>query len=253
MGMPGYPTRGLAAAGAVLVDNLDSGPDDPIPLVLDQASSGVPGTAERGDRFGASVHLVADPAGGRPTLLVGTPGEDVGKAADAGSVTIARISADLELSGAARTVDQNSAGMAGSVEAGDQLGAAVSSVQYGSSVAHLVGAPGEDVGSARDAGMVQTIGNGKGWTQSSSGVPGTAESGDRMGASLAGSPATGATRALIGVPGEDSSTGAVLVGLPIGGELGHLSEGHHGRRPVRVRRRALINRASEQPGAQRRW
>ena len=77
--------------------------------------------------------------------------------------------------------------------------------------------PVKDVGRARDAGMVQTIGNGKGWTQSSSGVPGTAESGDRMGASLAGSPATGATKPLIGIPGEDSSTGAVLVGLPIGG------------------------------------
>jgi len=65
--------------------------------------------------------------------------------------------------------------------------------------------------------MVQTIGNGKGLTQRSSGAPGTAESGDRMGTSLAGSPATGATKPLIGIPGEDSSTGAVLVGLPIGG------------------------------------
>ena len=107
--------------------------------------------------------------------------------------------------------------MAGTVEAGDQLGAAVSSVRDGSSVAYLVGAPGEDVGRARDAGMVQTIGTGKGWTQSSKGVPGTAETGDRLGASLAGSPATGATRSLVGIPGEDSSTGAVLVGLPIGG------------------------------------
>ncbi|HEY5786370.1 MAG TPA: hypothetical protein VIT65_16505, partial [Microlunatus sp.] len=119
--------------------------------------------------------------------------------------------------GTVRTLDQNSAGMAGSVEAGDQLGASVSSVQYGSSVAHLVGAPGEDVGRVRDAGMVQTIGNGKGWTQSTSRIPGNAESGDRLGASLAGSPSTGATKPLVGIPGEDSSTGAVLVGLPIGG------------------------------------
>ena len=48
-------------------------------------------------------------------------------------------------------------------------------------------------------------------------MPGNAESGDRMGASLAGSPSTGANKPLIGIPGEDSSTGAVLVGLPIGG------------------------------------
>jgi len=65
--------------------------------------------------------------------------------------------------------------------------------------------------------MVQTIGNGKGWTQRSAGVPGKAERGDRMGAALGGSPATGASKPLIGLPGEDSSTGAVLVGLPIGG------------------------------------
>ena len=38
-----------------------------------------------------------------------------------------------------------------------------------------------------------------------------------------GSPATGASRTLIGIPGEDSSTGAVLVGLPIGGgSVGYL-------------------------------
>lgn len=223
MGMPGYPTRGQAGAGAVLVDLVDGGPDRPMTLVLSQAGAAVPGSPEKGDRFGASVHVVPDPAGQRPTVLVGTPGEDVGRAADAGSVTVARISPDLEISGAVRTVDQNSAGMAGSVEAGDQLGAAVSSVRYGSSTAYLVGAPGEDVGTVRDAGMVQTIGTGKGWTQASKGVPGTVEPADRLGASLGGSPATGATRSLVGIPGEDASTGAVLVGLPGGGgSVGYL-------------------------------
>ncbi|HEY5787118.1 MAG TPA: hypothetical protein VIT65_20320, partial [Microlunatus sp.] len=169
MGMPGFPTQDKAGAGAVLVDDVDGGPDRPLPLVLSQASAGVPGTAEAGDRFGTSVHLVPARGGGAPTLLVGTPGEDVGSKKDAGSVTVARISlTGRKTEGTVRTLDQNSAGMAGSVEAGDQLGASVSSVQYGSSVAHLVGAPGEDVGRVRDAGMVQTIGNGKGWTQGTS-------------------------------------------------------------------------------------
>ncbi len=224
MGMPGYSTQDRAGSGAVLVDNVDTDPDGPIALVLSQASAGVPGTAEKGDRFGTSVHLVPARGGGAPTLLVGTPGEDVGSKKDAGSVTVARVSlTSRKTEGTVRTLDQNSAGMAGSAEAGDQLGAAVSSVQYGSSVSYLVGAPGEDVGKARDAGMVQTIGNGKGWTQSSSGVPGTAESGDRMGASLGGSPSTGAKKPIIGIPGEDSSTGAALVGLPInGGSVSYL-------------------------------
>ena len=139
-------------------------------------------------------------------------------------MTLARISLSTGRTvGTVRTLDHNSSGMAGTAEAGDQLGTAVSSTRYGSSVAYLVGAPGEDVGRARDAGMVQTIGNGKSWTQNSTGIPGTAESGDRFGASVAGSPSTGATRPLIGIPGEDSSSGAVLVGLPIGGgSVGYL-------------------------------
>lgn len=219
MGMPGFPTRGLAGAGAVLVDALDtSDPDRSLPMVLTQATSGVPGTPEKGDRFGASVHLVPSAGGGSPTLLVGAPGEDLGRTSDAGAVTIAKISTSSgEISGAVRAVDQGSTGMAGSVEAGDQFGAAVSSTRYGSGVAYLVGVPGEDVGSKRDAGMVQTVGNGKGWTQRTAGVPGTAERDDRMGASLGGSPAAGAKKPVIGVPGEDSATGAVLVGLPVSG------------------------------------
>lgn len=218
MGMPGDTVHGKAGAGSVLVDYVRPGPDDPGALVLSQDSPGVPGAAERSDRFATSVHLVPDPAGGRPTLLVGTPGEDVGTTADAGSVTIARISrSTLEPTGTVRTVDQNSSGMAGSVERGDGFGAAVSSMRYGSGTAYLVGVPGEDVGSRRDAGMVQTIGNGRGWTQRTAGVPGTAETGDRMGASLGGAPETGARKPLVGVPGEDSGTGAALVGLPVNG------------------------------------
>lgn len=217
IGVPGQTVTGAVAAGSVIIDQFTD-PDGFLPREISQASSGVPGTAEPGDRFGTSVHLVAAPGSGNPTLLVGAPNEDVGRTEDAGSVTVARISLGSGRTvGTVRTVDQNSAGMAGTVEAGDQLGAAVSSVRYGSSLAPLVGAPGEDVGRVRNAGMVQTIGNGKGWTQESSGVPGSAENGDRLGASLAGSPSTGATKPLIGIPGEDSSTGAVLVGLPIGG------------------------------------
>lgn len=219
MGMPGFPVGGsvggAVGAGAVLVDRVHTDPDAPLPLVLSQSSRGVPGTEEKNDHFGASVHLVPDTAGRAPTLLVGTPGEDLGRITDAGSVTIAKVAYDdLETTGTIRTVDQNSAGMAGTAERGDQLGAAVSSIQVRSKISYLVGAPGEDVGSAKDAGMVQTVGTGKGWTQSTAGVPGVAETGDRLGASLGGSPATGATRPLIGIPGEDSAAGAVLVGLP---------------------------------------
>ena len=218
MGMPGFPDQGAERSGAVLVDLVKTSPDAPLPLLLTQTTRGVPGTAEQGDRFGTAVHLVAGRAGGAPTLLVGTPGEDVGAKADAGAVTIARISPKtLEPTGTVRTVNQDSTGMAGTAESGDRFGAAVSSMRVGGTTRFLVGAPGEDVGRVKDAGMVQTIGTGKGWTQNSKGVPGHAETGDRMGASLGGSVDTGATRPLIGVPGEDENTGGVLIGLPVDG------------------------------------
>lgn len=214
-GAPGHTAGAVAGAGAVLVAPADPGPDDFLPQELSQATRGVPGEPEKGDRFGAAVHLVADP-GQPPTLLVGAPGEDLGRTVDAGAVTIAELSPDSgESVGTVRAVDQDSARMAGTAEAGDVFGSTVSSMQYAARQVLLVGSPGEDVGRARDAGMVQTIGNGAGWTQNTRGVPGNAETGDRMGASLGGSPPSGALRPLIGVPGENDSVGAVIVGLPV--------------------------------------
>ncbi|MFT4165558.1 MAG: hypothetical protein QM650_09985 [Microlunatus sp.] len=217
MGMPGFPDQGKANAGAVLVEQAKPDPDAG-DLFLDQTTRGVPGTSEKGDRFGASVHLVAGPTGSAPTLLVGTPGEDVGRKTDAGAVTVLRISPKTyEPIGTVRTVNQDSAGMAGTAERGDQFGTSVSSIRAGGKTRFLVGVPGEDVGRAKNAGMVQAIGTGKGWTQNSKRIPGHAETGDRMGASLGGSVDTGATRPLIGVPGENSNTGGVLIGLPVDG------------------------------------
>lgn len=215
-GAPGQTASGVTGAGTVLVAPEDPGPDDFMPVELSQARPRVPGAAEKGDQFGAAVHLEAA-LGGEPHLLVGAPGEDLGRTVDAGAVTIAQLSDDTGLPvGAIRAVDQNSPKMAGTAEKGDAFGSSVSTIQYGNddTSLSLVGTPGEDVGSARDAGMVQTVGNGVGWTQNTKGVPGHSESGDRMGASLGGAIDTGADRPLIGVPGENASTGAVIVGLP---------------------------------------
>jgi hypothetical protein len=53
----------------------------------------VPGTAERGDRFGSSLTtgraFLCQKGGG---LAVGSPGEDVGRVRDAGSVTVIETS-----------------------------------------------------------------------------------------------------------------------------------------------------------------
>jgi hypothetical protein len=44
---------------------------------LPQNSAGVPGSAERWDRFGTTVRLADHTKDGRPELVVGAPGEDV--------------------------------------------------------------------------------------------------------------------------------------------------------------------------------
>lgn len=211
MGAPGHTARGVVGAGTVLVTLDDPGPDDFIVEEWSQATRGVPGAPEKGDRFGASLHLIAQ-AAQSPTLLVGAPGEDLGSRTNAGTVTVARVSLTSgEPVGKVRAVDQDSPGMAGSAEAGDSFGSAVSSARYRGQLVFLAGSPGEDIGRAQNAGMVQTLSTGDGWTQNTSGVPGRAETGDRMGASLGGSESS---RAVIGAPGEDGATGAVLVGLP---------------------------------------
>jgi hypothetical protein len=194
-------------------------------LTLSQDSPGVSGSAEPGDRFGASVafHL----AQGLGGLAVGAPGEDVGSAKDAGMVhTFTDVTGTPRQS---QSFTQNSAGVPGGVEAGDRFGSSVAVGRFadcveGNTVDLAVGAPGEDIGSRRDAGTVTLLPFGaRGsyasacrhtWYQGAGGLSGTAESGDQLGFALAAStdrylyvedePQTSAL--LIGVPGEDVGT-----------------------------------------------
>lgn len=178
--------------------------------VLRQGRNNAAGTAEAGDEFGAALS-VAD------ALWVGAPGEDLGRATDAGVVTKfpikpVRPSQSVQLR-------QGAGGVPGAPERGDRFGAALAG---GGTV---IGAPGEDVGSIVNAGLVT-------WklttalSQNSPGVPGTAERGDRLGAAVAARLVIGRledegdsdrtlTVAAIGAPGEDIGTtkdaGAVLV------------------------------------------
>ncbi|SDS83754.1 FG-GAP repeat-containing protein [Friedmanniella luteola] len=179
---------------------------------LGQATPGVPGTPEVDDRFGAV--LAARPSG----VLVGVPQEDVGSRRDAGVVTALELRDAVEGVDDATSWTQDSAGVAGSAEAGDRFGAAVAA----SSGHALVGVPGEDVGSRRDAGMVQIFreptGGGlpvprSGLTEDSPGVPGTAEAGDELGAAVLVGANVGCTegvvQAVAGAPGEDVRTNGV--------------------------------------------
>ncbi|WP_030559104.1 FG-GAP-like repeat-containing protein [Streptomyces aureocirculatus] len=91
---------------------------------FDQNLPGVPGAEEEGDAFGSSL-AVGDVTGdGHADIAVGVPGEDVGSVADAGSVVLVRGSAAGVTGTGAQAFHQNTAGVPGVAERGDEFGAA---------------------------------------------------------------------------------------------------------------------------------
>src|SRR6266508_4538950 len=204
-------------------------------LVLRQGRYGVRGTPEAGDRFGGAVAVFQGPGGfgcgvvgvDGLTLVVGTPGEDLGSVRDAGMIHLVRgQTSDSPLT-------QDSPGVDGVAEAGDQFGARLALTSFcehdgPSHVRLAVGVPTEDIGSVRDAGAVHLFLTDddqfplpQRWSasQDTPNVAGTAETGDRFGSSLALSELfsgnLGAAPVVVGVPSEDigskADAGAVQV------------------------------------------
>ncbi|GAB3408477.1 integrin alpha [Flindersiella endophytica] len=226
-GAPAESVGSVAGAGAVVEYRTI---DDPAWTWLTQDTPNMPGTAEANDHFGSALAYETG-------LIIGVPGEDVGTVVDAGMINAwyttvddfgALVPTGLELT-------QNSQDVLGAAERGDQFGAALAiwrpfwedeDWQYNTV---QVGVPGEDIGTAVDAGMVNTVlyhpgfdpasrplrGNGG---LSADQTAGTVEAGDRFGATLASfrryiGPDTWNEAALwaIGSPGEDSGAGAVVI------------------------------------------
>jgi FG-GAP repeat len=219
VGVPGYDVGGHSDAGVVAYEAPDQS-SGTISSWFSQDSRGVPGAAEKGDRFG-SVVAVVYPAGGEDALgvLVGVPQEDVGSAKDAGAVTYVE---GLRGSLSGVGLDQNTSGVPGKAEAGDRFGASVSTVFDGSDTQVAVGVPGEDLGSTKDAGAVQRFTYDSddftpepSLSQGSAGVGDVAEAGDAFGSAVALSEdPDGRTVLAVGSPGEDGSaadTGLVQV------------------------------------------
>jgi FG-GAP repeat len=187
LGVPGGDVSGQNDAGwtGFLSGGLNN------PKAIDQDSAGIPGAAEAGDRFGEGITLgLVAGTSNRVDAAVGTPFEDLGSGSsattDAGAFTSIN---DLSSGGTTGVAfDQNSSGVPGTPENGDQFGQVVDSVRA-SNVTHLaVGAASEDIGSAADAGSVQlfssngvTVTPGVGLSQDTAGVGGSPETGDRFG------------------------------------------------------------------------
>jgi hypothetical protein len=223
-GAPGRDVGGVQDAGAVVSFQAAHGGQVPFaPRVITQASRGVKGAPESGDRFGevlSSYHNADELA-----TLVGVPHEDVGRKRDAGAVVEVFLRPTVSGAfGRGFGWTQNSRRVPGVAETGDRFGAAIAS--YGDVA---IGAPGENVGSRRDAGSVTFLrAHDEGYiyrfspayavTQNSRRVPGRAETGDQFGAALAGVPscARGETASFaIASPGENlrkaRDAGAVVI------------------------------------------
>jgi hypothetical protein len=195
-GLPLYDVNGKQDAGAVLEFTLDGG--EPLHT---QDSPTIDGVAETGDHFGAAVSSRFWDADGVTSFVVGAPLEDVGSVRDAGSVFSCERPAGAAAS--CEGISQDSPNVEGAAEPGDHFGAAIAS-----GLKDFIGVPGEDIGSAVDAGMVSV--RGLGLTQNTEGVPGAPESGDQFGAALAVYRPFGYEQYIeflhVGVPGEDLGT-----------------------------------------------
>src|SRR5918993_626841 len=165
----------------------------------------------------AAVAWPAAAAAADPAL--GARGEDVGAAGDAGAVNVLYGSAG-GLQPTADVFVQGSGGVGGAREDNDRFGAAVARGDFnGDSILDLaVGAPGEVVGSAVNAGAVNVLhGSGGGLTGGPGLIQPNAEAGDLFGSALAAGDfnGDGFFDLAVGVPGENvgavGNAGAVTV------------------------------------------
>ncbi|WP_169744417.1 FG-GAP and VCBS repeat-containing protein [Spirillospora albida] len=90
---------------------------------ITQDTSGVPGAAAKGDRFGAALAIGDLNRDGKADLAVGAPGQTVGKAVEAGRVTVLRGAKGGITTTAAQLFTQATAGIPGAAEKYDNFGA----------------------------------------------------------------------------------------------------------------------------------
>ncbi|WP_448315303.1 hypothetical protein [Streptomyces sp. CO7] len=145
VGNPEDPSQspGTSLGGQVTVHfGIGSGGTPNSGLTISQATAGIPGAGEAGDRFGASVAIGDTDKDGRADLVIGTPGEN----GSTGAVTVVRGTADGLDTAHARNWMQSSAGVPGAAEGGDAFGTAVQLVDVNKdgTADLLVGAPGEN-------------------------------------------------------------------------------------------------------------
>ena len=168
-------------------------------------------TAAAGDQLGYAIDATNKRGSDLPMVAVGAPGGNVSGQNDAGWAGF--FTAGLN---DPRAIDQNSAGIPGTAEAGDRFGEALTlGLLAGTSsrVDAAVGTPGEDLGSGTsqitNAGAFTIINDlytgvvaGQAYDQSSTGVPGTPENNDSFGQVMDSVRSGSTTHLAVGIPFE---------------------------------------------------
>ncbi|MFK4067325.1 FG-GAP-like repeat-containing protein [Streptomyces sp. NPDC029674] len=193
----------------------------------------------RGGRSGLSrVGVISVPGGrsvavadvngnGYDDLVIGQPYTSESGAHAGGQVTVVPGTSTGFTTTGMKTVHQATSGVVGAAEAGDAMGWSVAAGDYNADgyADVLTGAPGEDITRSgtnrKDAGTSLLLkgsssgltGTGaKAFSQDEPGVPGSTESGDRLGTSVTLADLSGSGRAdlAIGAEGEDAGDGTIL-------------------------------------------
>ncbi|MFI8092328.1 trypsin-like serine protease [Streptomyces sp. NPDC086080] len=179
----------------------------------------VPGGSEPNDNFGEALATVDYDEDGCTDLVVGTPGENLGGATDAGMLDILHGGAGGLGTGAVKATHYEQGAGNGTLgasasEAGDRFGHAVAAGTTAEGKPFVVaGAPGESLGSVAEAGQAFYL---HGTTnvsvhQDRLDVPGAVEAGDRFGTTVAAD----ANHIAVGAPdeaiGADAGAGNLAV------------------------------------------
>ncbi|WP_274034372.1 trypsin-like serine protease [Streptomyces sp. MMBL 11-1] len=215
IGAPGEAIGGMADAGAVSVFNhkLNAAKIPTGIAGLDQNLAEIEDASEAADTFGFSLSMTAyrpnaAATGTESLLVIGTPGEGTSTIPTTGRIDVVRLTPTgfSQLSG----VHQGTTGMTGTNEDGDRFGHTVSAistrpdaVSTATNTLVAVGVPGEDIGTATDAGGVYTFGllGAPGDSDTTVhpgavGLPGAPVTGEKVGSAVT---ATG-THLYVGVP-----------------------------------------------------
>ncbi|MEV4511754.1 FG-GAP repeat protein [Dactylosporangium sp. NPDC049525] len=227
IGSPGEsagPGTEFSGSACVLNHNSGSTPPSGIRCFVQGDDTYGMDSPERGDRFGASIAMVAYRPAGAPAgvadslLAVGVPGEDIGTVVDAGMVQQYLITPTAGMH--VGTVGSGTPGVGEADEVGDYFGQRVVLVNRdpaaeasASTVLLAVGTAGEDRGTALDTGSVRVfragtnILTGSVQVERGAGLPGTPVAQELLGGWLASdgvnllvSSPYGGTRAVYAVP-----------------------------------------------------